>query len=99
VSKQVHGRLRGFVQLPLDPSVVVVTKRFAVRLAILLFLAAIPITGGVGFHRMFIALTGANGIICAVCGLLHREKVNGIGLTHWDEALIMTGLFLGTRLV
>jgi hypothetical protein len=99
VSKKVRGRLHGFVQFPLDPSVAQVAKRFTIRLVMLLILAALPIAGGIGFHRMVIALTGANAIMCAVWGLLRREKINGIGLTHWDEALVMAGLWLGAHLV
>lgn len=98
MGKEVRGRPSGFIQLPLDPSVALVARRFAVRLAFVLILAAIPIAGGIGFHRMFAALTGANAIMCVVCALLQREKPNGAGLTHWDEALAMTGLWLGANL-
>lgn len=34
------------------------------------------------------------------CGPCHAvKKMNGIGLTHWNEALIMTGLWIGVYLV
>ena len=82
------------VRLPLDPSVALVSKRFLVRLAIILTFAALPMAGGIGFRRMFIALTGINAVVCAIWALLRREPPNGAGLTHWDEALVMTSFWL-----
>jgi hypothetical protein len=79
---------------PLDPSVPLVLKRLAVRLAILLFFATLPIAGGVGFKGMLALLAAVNALMCVVWALLRREPMNGRGLTHWDEALVMTILWL-----
>jgi hypothetical protein len=96
--KEIRARLLGFVRLPLDPSVAVVSKRFAIRLAILLIFAALPIAGSVGLRGMFIALTGVNVIMCVVWALLRRERLNGASLTHWDEALLMSSFWLAAHL-
>jgi hypothetical protein len=97
--KEFRDRLRGFVRLPLDPSVAPVSRRFVVRLVILLIFSALPITGGIGFRRMFITLTGVNIAMCAIWALLRRERFNGASLTHWDEALVMTGFWLTAHLI
>ena len=47
---------------------------------------------------MFVLLTGVNAIMCVVWALLRRERPNGIGLTHWDEALVMSGMWLTAQL-
>ena len=91
--------LHGLIQLPLDPSVALVSKRIVVRLAILLFFAALPIAGTVGFRSMFIVLTGVNVIMCVIWALFRRERPNGVGLTHWDEALVMIGFWLTAHLI
>jgi hypothetical protein len=97
--KAFHAWLLGFVRLPLDPSVAPVSKRFIVRLAILFVFASLPIAGGVGFRRMFIALTGMNVIIFVVWALLGRERFDGTSLTHWDEALLMSSFWLATHVI
>ena len=81
----------------MDPSVALVSKRFLVRLIIVIMFAALPISGGVGFRRMFIALSGVNVIICVVWALLRRERFNSTALTHWDEALFMSGFWLAAH--
>jgi hypothetical protein len=86
------------VHRPLDPSVPLVLKRFTVRLAILLIFCSLPITGGIGFKRMFLALTGINAIMCVIWALLRRERPKSAGLTHWDEALVMAILWLTAQL-
>ena len=99
VIKEFRDRLLGFVHLPLDPSVALVSKRFVVRLAILLVFASLPIAGSAGFRRMFIALTGTNVIICAMWALLRRERFDGASLTHWDEALLMSSFWLAAHVI
>jgi len=47
--KRLRDRLHANVRLPLDPSVDLVSKRFLVRLIILIVFAALPISGSVGF--------------------------------------------------
>jgi hypothetical protein len=97
--KEFRARLRDFIHLPLDPSVALVSKRFVIRLAILLAFAALPIAGSIGFHRMFVTLTGVNVVMCAIWALLRRERFNAAGLTHWDEALLMSGFWLVAHLI
>jgi hypothetical protein len=77
---------------PLDPSVFLVPKRFALRLAILLLFAAMPFVQGWGFARRFIVLSGVNAMSCCLLALLHREPPLTCALTHWDEALAMVAL-------
>jgi len=96
VTKNARKLLHRFVRLPLDPSVAHVSRRFLVRFAILLVFSALPIAGG--FKGMFVLLTGVNAIMCAVWALLRRERPNGAGLTHWDEALAMSGMWLVAQL-
>ena len=84
---------------PLDPSVVIVTKRFCVRLLVLMFFAALPIPNGPGFTKMFVLLTGTNALICAVMAVVHRERPNTRALTHWDEGLAMLALFMVGQVV
>ena len=86
-----------FIESPLDPSVATVAKRFAFRLSILIIFCLIPTA--LGFRRMFILLTAINTFACLIWALLRREKPRGVGLTHWDEALVMFGLFLAAHLV
>jgi hypothetical protein len=79
---------------PLDPSVPLVLKRSALRLFIILLFSISPISGAVGFRQMFVFLTGVNALTCLIWALVRRERPNGPGLTHWDEALVMTFLSL-----
>ena len=81
---------------PLDPSVGYVTRRFGVRLIIVLLFAAIPIPHGWGFSTMFIVLTGTNALTCSLMALTRRERPDTRALTHWDEAFAMLFLcFMG----
>ena len=89
---------RVWLKRPLDPSVPVVAKRFGVRLLILSFFAALPLSHGWGFATMFVALTGINALTCFFAALLLREKLNTGALNHYDEALGMAALFLIGRL-
>lgn len=84
------------IEHPLDPSVRIVARRFAFRLAILILFCLVPTD--LGFRRMFIVLAGINAIFCLAWALLRREKIRSAGLTHWDEALVMFGLFLAAHL-
>jgi hypothetical protein len=77
---------------PLDPSVFLVPKRFALRLAILLLFAAMPFMHGWSFAQLFIVLSGVNAMSCSLLALLHRERPLTSALTHWDEALAMAAL-------
>ena len=79
---------------PLDPSVPLVLRRSAFRLFIVLLFSMTPISGIVGFRKMFVILTGVNALTCVIWALIRRERPGGLGLTHWDEALIMTFLSL-----
>jgi hypothetical protein len=54
---------------------------------------------GLGFRRNFILIAGANAIVCFVWALLRKEKSRSAGLTHWDEALVMVGLYLTAQLI
>jgi len=96
--KKPRDLFHDLVHLPLDPSVPLVLKRFTVRLMILLIFCALPMAGGIGFRRMFLILTGVNAIICVVWAVLRRERPRSAGLTHWDEALMMTILWLTAQL-
>lgn len=93
----IRDKLQAYVRCPLDPSVALVSKRFVVRLIIIVIFAALRISGGAGFRRTFIALTGVNVIICVVWALLRKERFNGTALTHWDEALLMSGFWLAAH--
>ena len=77
---------------PLDPSVPVVARRFAVRLAIVLIFAALPLAPGWSMLRLFVMLTGFNALTCFIAALLLREKPNTQGLSHYDEGLWMAAL-------
>ena len=90
----VNGRL----QQPVDPSVPLVARRFAVRLVIILIFAALPLAHGWGMLRMFVTLTGFNALTCFIAGLLLREKPNTQALTHYDEGLWMAVLCVVGRL-
>ena len=88
-----HG-LNARLQHPVDPSVPIVARRFAVRLLILLIFAALPLAHSWGFLPMFVALTGFNALACFFMALLLREKPNRHVLSHYDEAFWMAMLFL-----
>src|ERR1039458_2542128 len=89
---------RVWLKRPLDPSVPVVAKRFGVRLLILSFFAALPLSHGWGFATMFVALLGFNALPCFFAALLLLEKLNTGALNHYDEALGMAALCLIGRL-
>ena len=91
--------MRLHIQLPLHPSVAIVSKRLGTRLAILLIFAALPIPHGIGFAKMFVMLTGVNAITSTATALVRRERPDTRAMTHWDEAIIMTALFIIARLV
>ena len=96
--KRPRDLFQDLVQRPLDPSVPLVLKRFTVRLIILLIFCALPMAGGIGFRHMFLVLTGVNAMICVVWAVLRRERPRSAGLTHWDEALVMTIFWLTAQL-
>ena len=79
-------------QQPVDPSVPIVARRFAVRLVIVLIFAALPLAHGWGMLRMFVLLTGFNALTCFIAALLLREKPNTQALSHYDEGLWMAVL-------
>ena len=79
---------------PLDPTVILVARRFALRLLIVLLFAALPLPHSLGFLPMFVALTGFNALVTFFTGLLRGEKLNARTLTHYDEALWMGALCL-----
>ena len=89
---------RILLKRPLDPTVPVVAKRFAIRLLILLLFAALPLSHSLSFPAMFVSLTGFNAIACFFTALLLREKRNTHALNHYDEALGMVALCLIGRL-
>ena len=86
------------LQQPVDTSVAIVARRFAVRLLIVSIFAALPLPHSWGFLPMFVALTGFNAVACSFMALLLREKPNTHVLNHYDEALWMAMLFLVSRL-
>ena len=89
-----------YANRPLDPSVEHVTRRFGVRLTVLLLFAAIPFPHGWGFPTMFIILTGVNALTCSLMALIRRERPDTRALTHWDEAIAMLSLyFIGTMVI
>jgi len=92
-----HG-LNTRLQQPVDPSVLIVGRRFAVRLLIVWIFAALPLPHSWGLLPMFVALTGFNALTCLLTALLLREKPNTSALNHYDEALGMAALFLIGRL-
>ena len=89
---------RVWLKRPLDPSVPVVAKRFGVRLLILSFFVAMPLSRSWSFPAMFVALTGINALTCFFAALLLLEKLNTGALNHYDEALGMAALCLIGRL-
>jgi len=97
--KDFHHQTRLRTQMPLHPSVAIVSKRLATRLAILLIFAALPIPHGMGFAKMFVMLTGMNAITSTAIALLRRERPDTRAMTHWDEAIVMTALFTIARLL
>ena len=97
--KDFHHQTRLRTQMPLHPSVAIVSKRLATRLAILLIFAALPIPHGIGFAKMFVMLTGINAITSTAIALLRRERPDTRAMTHWDEAIVMTALFTIARLL
>jgi hypothetical protein len=97
--KDFHRQIRLRIQLPLHPSVAIVSKRLGTRLAVLLIFAALPIPHGIGFAKMFVMLTGINVITSTAMALLRRERPDTRAMTHWDEAIVMTALFTIARLL
>ena len=85
--------MRPQTRAALDPSVAIVSKRLALRLAIVLMFAALPVAHGIGFAKMFILLTGVNALTSAAMAVFRREPFHTRALTHWDEALVMAALF------
>jgi hypothetical protein len=92
-------QMRSRIQLPLHPSVPIVSKRLAKRLIILMIFAVLPVPHGIGFAKMFTLLTGINVVSSVATALFRRERFDTWALTHWDEALVMAGLFITARLV
>ena len=97
--KDLLHHMRSRIQLPLHPSVPIVSKRLATRLAILLMFAALPIPHGIGFAKMFMLLTGVNAVTSVAMATFRHERFDTRALTHWDEALVMAILFIAARLL
>ena len=87
-----------WLKRPVDPSVPVVARRFAIRLFIVLPFAALPLLHTGDFSHMFVLLTGFNALYLFFTALLLREKPNASTLNHYDEALGMAALCLIGRL-
>ena len=97
--KDLLHHVRSRMQLPLHPSVSIVSKRLAMRLAVLVMFAALPIPHGIGFVRMFTLLTGVSAATSVLMAAFRHEPFDTRALTHWDEALVMAVLFIAARLV
>ncbi|WP_407156107.1 hypothetical protein [Bradyrhizobium sp. STM 3557] len=67
-----------------------VLLRFGIRTAILTLFAAF---GSIGFGRSIAALLWMTIILCAVIGMMRRERVFTAGLNHWDEMAAYTALY------
>jgi hypothetical protein len=87
-----------WLRRPLDPTVPIVARRFAIRLLILSLFAVLPLPHSWGFLPMFVALTGFNTLSCLFMALMLREKLGTYALNHYDEALLMAALCLIGRL-
>ena len=83
---------------PLDPTVPIVARRFAIRLLIVWLFAVLPLPHSWGFLPMFVALTGFNALSCLLIALMLRENLGTFALNHYDEALWMAALCLIGRL-
>jgi len=91
--KDLLHQMRSRIQLPLHPSVPIVSKRLAMRLATLLLFSALPIPHGIGFAKMFMLLTSVNVATSVVMATFRHERFDTRALTHWDEALVMAVLY------
>jgi hypothetical protein len=91
-------RPTAWLRRPVDPSVPMVARRFAIRLLILLPFAAVALSHGWGFAHMFVMLTGFNALYAFFTALIQREKFTAHTLNHYDEALGMAALCLIARL-
>ena len=60
-----------------------VALRFILRIGILCVFATL---GSIGFARGLVALLWMSAIMCAVVGIMRRERVFDSALTSWDEA-------------
>ena len=96
--KDLLHQMRSRIQLPLHPSVPIVSKRLAMRLATLLLFSALPIPHGIGFAKMFMLLTSVNVATSVVMATFRHERFDTRALTHWDEALVMAVLLIIARL-
>jgi hypothetical protein len=96
--KAMWQSLNGRLQQPVDPSVPIVARRFAVRLLIVLIFATLPLPHSWGFSRMFVVLTGFNALACFITALQLREKPNMHALSHYDEGLWMAMLCVTGRM-
>ena len=90
-------RPTAWLRRPVDPSVPMVARRFAIRLLILLPFAALLLPQAGGFAHMFVMLTGFNALYAFFTALIQREKFNARTLNHDDEALGMAALCLIAR--
>jgi hypothetical protein len=64
--------------------------RFGLRL---LIIAGFASFGSLGFTRGFAALLWMSSILCAVAGIIKRERPFHAILNHWDEAVAYAALF------
>jgi len=67
-----------------------VVTRFALRLLVICAFAAF---GNLGFGRSVAALLLLSAAVCAVTGILRRERPSSGTLTNWDEAAVYGLLF------
>jgi hypothetical protein len=65
--------------------------RFGIRTAILVLFAGFGTT--IDFGRSFAALLWMTIILCAVIGMVRRERVFAASLNHWDEMVAYTALY------
>jgi len=73
-----------------------VLVRFAMRLLIIIGFASF---GSVGFARSFAALLWMSTILCAVAGIIKRERPFDVMLNHWDETVAYAALFCLARAI
>ena len=67
-----------------------VLVRFCLRMIVIGIFAAL---GGIGFGKSLAALLWMSIILCAVIGVMRRERPFGAVLNHWDETMAYAALF------
>ena len=59
----------------------------------LLIITAFASFGSIGFARSFAALLWMSTVLCAVVGIIKRERPFDVVLNHWDETVAYAALF------